>query len=393
MLKVLRILVFMLFLVVLASFYGITYRQSIISHMSLFPAGYIFNAFNPKPFTTQANGTIYVLSTKPSLSSSETFTENIARTEKTSLGTNNTSSVTSGSISSTPINPSDILEGGDSIIFLETSDRMQLPSLVLCAIESAAHVYKDRPVVYFMKGLNDTNSKVTAMEYFPMLSSFNNVYFFPLRMDNIFKDTPLLSWYQKVNQDKEPHWVHISADGCRLALLWKHGGIYMDTDMISIRTIPHQNFLAAQASKFSSNGVFGFSSHHNFTWQSMNNFVKHYNAKIWGHQGPHLFTRVLKELCDLPQFQGLEDITCRNITFLNPQRFYPISYPSWKKYYQVWNSLPTFNDSYALHLWNYMNRNIKVNMVPGSNTLVEQLYKQHCPSTYAAIITNQTAPF
>ncbi|XP_075056617.1 alpha-1,4-N-acetylglucosaminyltransferase-like [Mixophyes fleayi] len=267
---------------------------------------------------------------------------------------------------------------------------MQPPSLVLCAIESAARVYKDRPVVYFMKGLNDTNSEATAKKYFPTLSSFNNVYFFPLRMEDIFRDTPLLPWYKKVNPKQEANWIHVSSDGCRLALLWKHGGIYMDTDIISIHRVPYKNFLAAQSSQYSSNGIFGFSSHHNFTRKSMKDFTQNYNSQIWGNQGPQLFTRILKQFCVIPRFNGTEDITCGNISFLNPQRFYPIPYPAWRRYYQVWEKLPTFNDSYALHLWNYMNQG-RVNMVLGSNTLVEHLYKQHCPSTYAELTKNQTA--
>ncbi|XP_075057663.1 alpha-1,4-N-acetylglucosaminyltransferase-like [Mixophyes fleayi] len=267
---------------------------------------------------------------------------------------------------------------------------MQPPSLVLCAIESAARVYKDRPVVYFMKGLNNSNSEDTAKTYFPTLSSLKNVLFFPLRMEDVFRDTPLLPWYAKVNPKQEIHWTHVSADGCRLALIWKLGGLYMDTDTISIRTIPHKNFLAAESSQVSSNGVFGFPPHHYFNWKSMIDFVKKYNGKIWGQQGPHLFTRILKQFCVLSNFKSVKDITCGNITFLNPQRFYPIPYPAWRRYYQVWEKLPTFNNSYALHLWNYRNHG-KVTMVPGSNTLVEHLYEQYCPSTYAAMITNQTA--
>lgn len=163
----------------------------------------------------------------------------------------------------------------------------------------------------------------------------------------------------------------------------------MDTDIISIQTIPNENFLAAESSKYSSNGIFRFSPHHNFTQKCMEDFVQNYNSRIWGHQGPHLFTRVLKKFCDLPKFNGTEDIMCGNISFLNPKRFYPISYPWWRRYYQVWDKFPTFNDSYALHLWNFMNHE-NVTMVPGSNTLVEHLYKEYCPSTYGAILRNET---
>ncbi|XP_063775595.1 alpha-1,4-N-acetylglucosaminyltransferase-like [Pseudophryne corroboree] len=269
---------------------------------------------------------------------------------------------------------------------------MKPPSLVLCAIESAARVYPDRPVIFFMKGVTEMKSvdDVKRVQgHFPTFASLDNVHIFPLIMEDIFNSTPLLPWYKKINPEHEQHWVHVSSDGCRLALIWKHGGIYMDTDIISIRAIPDKNFLAAQSSHYSSNGVFGFSSRHYFTWKSMEDFVQNYNGGLWGHQGPQLFTRVLQKFCSLPEFKGVDDIMCGNISFLNPQHFYPIPYPAWRQYYEVWDKLPTFNDSYALHLWNYMNNEHRT-MVPGSNTLVENLYKRHCPSTYIALKKNES---
>ncbi|XP_075057658.1 alpha-1,4-N-acetylglucosaminyltransferase-like isoform X1 [Mixophyes fleayi] len=355
MLKALRILVVLLLFIALGFFYGITNKQHFFSYVSFISEGKIFKTLTSKLLTISEDAT--------------------------DVSTN----ITTGNISSSSPSPLDILEGGDNIFFLETTDRMQPPSLVLCAIESAARVYKDRPVVFFMKGLNDTNSEATAKKYFPALSSFTNVYFFPLKMEDILKDTPLLPWYTKVNPKAEIHWTHVSADACRLALMWKYGSLYMDTDTISIRTIPHKNFLAGESNKISSNGVFGFTSHDYFNWKSMLDFVQNYNGQIWGQQGPLLFSRILKQYCVLPNFKSVEDITCGNITFLHPDRFYPLRDASWRRYYEVWEKLPTFNDSYALHLWNYMSRG-KLTMVPGSNTLVEHLYKQYCPSTYAVVI-------
>lgn len=93
---------------------------------------------------------------------------------------------------------SEILKGGNGIMFVETTDRLQPPSLVLCALESAARVYDDRPVVFFMKGLEENNMEEVATNNFPVLKSLKNLYFFPLRMVQLFSDTPLIPWYLKV---------------------------------------------------------------------------------------------------------------------------------------------------------------------------------------------------
>ncbi|KAG8511444.1 Alpha-1,4-N-acetylglucosaminyltransferase [Galemys pyrenaicus] len=280
-----------------------------------------------------------------------------------------------------------VLSQGRSIVFLETSDRTKPSPLASCAVESAAQVYPERPVVLLMKGLNNSTQLPSNLSdpAFSFFSEIGNVYFFPLDMKRLFEDTPLFSWFAHVNVSAQSNWLHVSSDACRLAIIWKYGGIYMDTDVISIRPIPEQNFLAAQSSRYSSNGVFGFLPQHPFLWACMENFVEHYDSNIWGNQGPDLMTRMLKIWCTLTDFQEVSDLRCSNLSFLHPQRFYPISYIEWMRYFEVWDTDPSFSNSYALHLWNYMNQKHKT-VVKGSNTLVENLYRKYCPRTYRDLI-------
>ncbi|XP_075793399.1 alpha-1,4-N-acetylglucosaminyltransferase-like [Pelodiscus sinensis] len=273
------------------------------------------------------------------------------------------------------------------IIFVETTYRLQIPPLASCSVESAARAYPDRPVLFFMKGLKnntwrDSSSNSTALA---LLSAMENVFLLPLLMETVFQETPLLPWYHKVNPAQERYWLHVSSDASRLALVWKYGGIYMDTDVISMRPILMENFVAAEASQVSGSAIFGFSRHHGFLWDCMEDFVQNYKGDIWGYQGPSLLTRRLKALCTLTDFHNVEDINCQNISFLHPQRFYPIPYSAWNRYFEVWEKSFNFNNSYSLHLWNYMNREHKP-VVAGSNTLVEILFKTYCPTTYKVLI-------
>ncbi|XP_036917062.1 alpha-1,4-N-acetylglucosaminyltransferase [Sturnira hondurensis] len=284
-----------------------------------------------------------------------------------------------------------LLGKGRSIVFLETSERTEPPPLVSCAVESAAKVYPERPVAFLVKGLSHSmkmppNSTSPA---FSLLSGIDNVFLFPLDMKRLLEDTPLFSWYSQINVSAQRNWLQVSSDASRLAIIWKYGGIYMDTDVISVRPIPEENFLAAQASRYASNGVFGFLPHHSFLWGCMENFVEHYNSHIWGNQGPDLMTRMLRLWCRLEDFQGVSDLRCSNLTFLHPQRFYPISFREWRRYYEVWDTDPIFNASYALHLWNHMNQEGR-GVVRGSNTLAENLYQKHCPRTYQDLVQGPT---
>uniref|UniRef100_A0A8C5MD45 Alpha 1,4-glycosyltransferase domain-containing protein n=1 Tax=Leptobrachium leishanense TaxID=445787 RepID=A0A8C5MD45_9ANUR len=416
------------------------------------------------------------------------------------------------------LTPDKVLRDGNGIIFLEITDRLDLPPLVLCSVESAARVYPDRPVAFFMQGLPDMETsdyQTQVKKKFPSLSYFQNVYLFPLRAYELFAQTPLLEWYTEVDLTKEKkknflaaeseklcansvfglnqyhvlawtcmedfarnynggEWgyqgpslfthvmndlcdepqfnstedvtcgnipylnpqrffpipdiawetyfevfdilptfnysyslhlwnfmnnekkrsvdpgsntlvdltkekyrIHVTADGCRLAFIWKYGGIYFDSDTISMRPIPHKNFLAAQSEIHCANGMFGLNQYHGFAWICMEDFVKNYDGNSWGHQGPQLFTRILKYLYGVPQFNSKEDITCGSIHYLHPRRFFPIPYMDWERYYEVVDILPTFNDSYSVHLWNFM-----------SNTLVDRLFQQYCPTTHAFMLNN-----
>ncbi|XP_076986338.1 alpha-1,4-N-acetylglucosaminyltransferase [Tamandua tetradactyla] len=283
--------------------------------------------------------------------------------------------------------PESLLSHRRGIVFLETSERIEPPPLVSCAVESAARIYPGQPVVFFMKGLNNSTQLSTNSTYpaFSLLSAMDNVFLFPLDMKRLLEDTPLFEWYAQINSTAQRNWLHVSSDATRLAVIWKYGGVYMDTDVISIKPIPEKNFLAAQASRYSSNGVFGFLPRHPFLWACMENFVEHYNSDIWGNQGPNLMTRMLRVWCRLGDFRAVSDLRCLNLTFLHPQRFYPISYPHWRRYYEVWDTDPSFNNSYALHLWNYMNQEGRM-VIKGSNTLVEKLYRKHCPGTYRDLV-------
>lgn len=99
------------------------------------------------------------------------------------------------------LTPEQVLNLGKSIIFLETTERLEPPPLVSCSVESAARIYQDRPIILFMRGLNNETALDMNTSYaaFSLLSSMKNVFIFPLQMETIFQETPLLQWYNQVS--------------------------------------------------------------------------------------------------------------------------------------------------------------------------------------------------
>jgi hypothetical protein len=70
----------------------------------------------------------------------------------------------------------------------------------------------------------------------------------PLEPEKIFKDTPLERWAHDIEEWKKSsnYFSHVT-DAMRLALLWKYGGVYLDTDAPILRNIENiRNALGVQ---------------------------------------------------------------------------------------------------------------------------------------------------
>ncbi|XP_007909138.1 alpha-1,4-N-acetylglucosaminyltransferase-like [Callorhinchus milii] len=277
------------------------------------------------------------------------------------------------------------------IMFVQTTNEMEPTPLALCAVESAARENPDKPVYYFMKGLSGNLSQYPFPQYFaaPMLSSIKNVVLVPLKLKALFQNTPLSFWYQQVNSSREQYWIHVLSDACRIALLWKYGGIYLDTDIISLKPLNFTNFICSQGNSIANNAALGFQNQHQFMWDCMEDFVTNYNGQIWGQQGPGLISRVLKQWCQSDNLDKLLDLQCNGISFLSPRYFYPIAFAEWQRFFQPWNKNDIesfFPDTKGVHIWNFMNKGQQKRVVAGSGTLIERLFLKYCPTTYKVFV-------
>ena len=72
----------------------------------------------------------------------------------------------------------------------------------------------------------------------------------------------------------------------RLLVLYKFGGVYLDTDIISLKRLPHEyvNFLMLQQENSVSNGIMGFERNHPFLNCTINYLVANFAPYKWGSQ-------------------------------------------------------------------------------------------------------------
>ncbi|XP_020391314.2 lactosylceramide 4-alpha-galactosyltransferase-like [Rhincodon typus] len=279
------------------------------------------------------------------------------------------------------------------IMFLQTSSQLNLSPLAMCGIESAARLNPNKPVYFFMIAFNGNVSAYREPEYetIPLLSSFKNVVILPLKPRELFSDTPLAGWYEKVDPSKERYWFHVLADGCRLALLWKYGGIYLDTDIISIKPLDFRNFVGAESVRFANNAALGFNRSHSFVESCLRDFVEKYNGAAWGQQGPRLMTRMVKTWCETDNLANLFNKDCKGIMFLSDTWFYPIPFSNWKKYFEKnqWNKNnddieKEFSKTNGVHVWSFASSREKI-QIKGSQSLIEYFFSTYCPSTYETL--------
>ena len=74
---------------------------------------------------------------------------------------------------------------------------------------------------------------------------------------------------------------HIS-DAVRLALLWKFGGTYYDSDIIALRELSKPfNMVMLENDASIGNAFLRVVKHHPIVWQTMKNFVQYYNVRVY----------------------------------------------------------------------------------------------------------------
>ncbi|NWW82163.1 A4GAT galactosyltransferase, partial [Climacteris rufus] len=269
-----------------------------------------------------------------------------------------------------------------NLFFVETSEQTNPSYLFSCSVESAARTHPGSRVMVLMKGLAKGSTSLPKHWAFSLLSCFPNVEIQPLDLTELFSGTPLKKWYLWPLRHWEPYFLTILSDACRIVLMWKFGGIYLDTDFIVLKNLQNlTNALGIQCEGELNGAFLSFKPKHKFMELCMQDFVQNYNGWVWGHQGPELLTRVFKKWCSL---RTIESMNCKGVSALAPEAVYPIPWQDWKKLFETVSALELhklLKNTYAVHTWNKMSHGTKLE-IP-SQTLLAQLYSQFCPATYA----------
>ncbi|KAJ4977583.1 hypothetical protein NE237_008363 [Protea cynaroides] len=170
----------------------------------------------------------------------------------------------------------------------------------------------------------------------------------------------------------------------RLAVLYKYGGVYLDTDFIVLKKFSGlRNSIAAQSMDAETgnwtrlnNAVLIFDKNHPLLFKFIEEFSLTFDGNKWGHNGPYLVSRVVKRVRKRPGYY---------FRILSSMAFYPVDWNKISGFFQKpkdqamsrWISTKLFElntKTYGVHLWNKQSSQLKIEEA----SIIDRLISDHC---------------
>ncbi|KAG8082758.1 hypothetical protein GUJ93_ZPchr0014g46775 [Zizania palustris] len=191
----------------------------------------------------------------------------------------------------------------------------------------------------------------------------------------LLNGTPAEAWLGTVQSgDVSPGSVPVGqnlSNLLRLALLYKYGGVYLDADVVVLRSFSDlRNTIGAQAVDAATgdwmrlnNAVMVFDRGHPLLREFIAEFATKFDGSKWGHNGPYLVSRVAARW----RHRRPE----ADLTVLPPAAFYPVDWnkigglflaPKDRKE-ERWVKAKVEiikGESFGIHLWNRESKNLEM---------------------------------
>jgi lactosylceramide 4-alpha-galactosyltransferase len=296
------------------------------------------------------------------------------------------------------------------IFFHETSGLAKLNLQQCCVVESAAKHNPDRPVQLFLRPIatscsngGEPSRRPSTSFYRPpwldVLSRYPNVAAILVNEDHYFAGTPLQDWYEKGEWLKSPHEIAHLSDYIRVLTLYKGGGLYLDTDILTLKGYEGDMFsnclvYGSGRKEVFSNGVMHLERGHWLSAEIIRLLAEEYDPDAYAYHGPALVSEVMGRKCGVVAGYSNSN-NCNDVRLLSDRFFYPIEAPFSDVIFRDngnktdVEALIKIRKSYGLHLWNslsYVHQPARTD----SNQIFSVLARQHCPLTVARAADFQT---
>ncbi|KAL1482195.1 hypothetical protein MTO96_033966 [Rhipicephalus appendiculatus] len=269
--------------------------------------------------------------------------------------------------------PESTANKADDIWFLEASGRRKLKPREACSIESACR----HDTTYTVHLLYTGNISSTHCAYLRALSKLSNFRSAAINASTELAGTPLSRFYERGGAlRRSPYFVEHLNDFLRYAVIWKRGGIYLDSDIIVLKSLKdiRNSVVFQDYGKTVANGLLFFTRNHPAIGALMDACSRQYKPEEWSSCGSMLTSK-------LP----LDGVFSRRVNFLGAWTFFTYLYKHWRYFFDpevAEHVLKAVNRSYGVHVWNRLST--RAIAVAGSGSAMDRLARAHCPSVYSA---------
>jgi hypothetical protein len=255
--------------------------------------------------------------------------------------------------------PSAALPNALNIFFIRTSAEQRLSQADTCAVSSAASHNRDARVYVLSNSIAQCDAVLQREQ--PQVSVLR------FRYEHAFANlTGLQEWHSAALWMGDFQENNLG-NALRLALLFAYGGVYLDSDILTLRPldVAQQNgrivaTVGLESAEYLNNAVLAFPPRHPFLHKAIENFLRRFK-KEWGWNGPRLLTRVWRGVTR--QYDGPVDASVvletqhSGVLLALPEEFYPIKLQEAQLLNRPLGDSRALVDSIArssrlLHMWN-----------------------------------------
>ena len=160
----------------------------------------------------------------------------------------------------------------NNIFFVESNeDLTEFSGRTLCAFEAAA-IHNPNSQVYVILS---SGSKLKSIQKL-FKNEINNVHFVKVNIDSLVVGTPVEDLWKSGQIQSTKYKLNNISNLLRLVLMYNFGGMYLDSDVLFLKTLPvenNSNFIAAEEKNGLNNAIMRFESRHRFLRMAMTKMV------------------------------------------------------------------------------------------------------------------------
>ncbi|XP_065332810.1 lactosylceramide 4-alpha-galactosyltransferase-like [Cloeon dipterum] len=266
---------------------------------------------------------------------------------------------------------------GEQVIFyVETTDSVNLKPRDVCSLESVTTFNPTVPVIIVVTVTNHTSDRLpfyNSTSFQSLMNNTQNLYVAWATIPDIARDTILEQFLfndtRILNSEYRP--AHV-CDFVRFLLLWKLGGVYLDFDTITFKSLASvmklKNFLIATFSNGILTQAMGFERRNRWVELLMNCTKNEYYSTLYPIV-PYTVTSVLSKIFNISfndpgAADNINSQVNESLHILGSEIFYPFDYEN-IKLAMVNSSFigymeKAFETHYGIHTFNRLTGHLRV---------------------------------